>query len=66
MADAIMTTWQRTGELRWFPRSMMQAGDYVLHEAWQCRENGRIRWEKVKIATPDEINAKRRDEMETA
>jgi hypothetical protein len=55
LADA--TTWERTGELRWFPRSMFQAADFVLHEAWRCRETGEVRWEKIKTATAVEVEA---------
>jgi hypothetical protein len=55
MKIAPVTTWERTGELRWFPRSKLQAASFELYEAWHCREDGRVRWEKIKTATPDEI-----------
>lgn len=51
-----------TGELKWFPRSMMQAHDLVLYQKWEIKTfsggkpySRNTEWRKVETGDLDEL-----------
>lgn len=60
--EHIMTHEEPLAEVRWFPRSMMQAHDLVLYQRWGITtyKDGRpcskhTEWRRVEIGSPDDL-----------